>query len=94
MLHRMNTEEKPAEFGVMHLDRWTDSYRDNFNDIWVVKRHGRKQWELAERQPGNHTFLHSRHRKLECALEAANALCAERHARGSAAIAKSRGEGR
>ena len=79
MMHKMNIEEKPAEFGVMSLDRWTDSYRDNFNDIWVVKRHGRKQWEMAERGPGNKTVLHSRHRKLECALEAANDLYNSRH---------------
>lgn len=79
MLHKMNIEEMPAEFGAMTLDRWTDSYRDRFNDIWVLKRHDRKQWEMCERQAGNVTYLHSRHRDLEDALNAANALYAERH---------------
>lgn len=74
MLHRMNVEELPAEYGVMSFDRWTNSYRDTYNDIWVLRRHGRKQWELASREPGNQTKLWSRHRDLECALKAANAL--------------------
>lgn len=79
MLHRMDVEDKPAEFGVMYLDRWTDSYRDPYNDIFVVRRHARKQWELAERQRGNQTVLISRHRSLEVALTAANNLHADRH---------------
>lgn len=79
MLHRMSVEELPAEVGAMSFDRWTDGYRDNYNDIFVVRRHGRKQWEMAERGPGNQTILHSRHRNLECALAAANALYDSQH---------------
>lgn len=79
MLHKLNVEEMPLEVGFMSFDRWTDSYRCNFNDIWVLRRHGRKQWEMCERQAGNQTVLHSRHHSLEIALEKANALYAERH---------------
>lgn len=74
MLHRLNAEEMSAEVGVMSFDRWTDSYRDNYNNIWVVRRHAHKMWEMAERGPGNQTILHSRHRVLENALAAANRL--------------------
>jgi hypothetical protein len=75
----MNAEELPAEFGVMHFDRWTNSYRDNFNDIWLIKRHGRKRWELASREAGNQTKVWSRHNKIEAGLIAANALHNAKH---------------
>jgi hypothetical protein len=77
MLHRMNVEEMPAEFGAMFFDRWTSSYRDNFNDIFVTRR-GR-HWEMSERQAGNRTHVHSRHNSLERALTAANVLYDTQH---------------
>lgn len=79
VLHRLSAEELPAEFGAMSYDRWTGSYRDNFNDIFVSKRDGRKLWEMTERGPGNRTILHSRHRNLESALTAANTLYDSQH---------------
>ncbi len=80
MLHRMNVEELPSEFGVMSYDRWTHSYRDPFNDIFVTRRDGRKMWEMSERQRGNRTVTHSRHHSLERALTAANNLHASQRA--------------
>ncbi len=74
MLHKMDMppEGAPIEVGVMSFDRWTSSYRDTYNDIFVSRRFGRKTWEVTERGPGNRTILHSRHRRLEIALAAAN----------------------
>lgn len=80
MLHRMNAPELPAEYGVMTFDRWTGGYRDTYNDIFLIKRHGRKQWELASREAGNQTKLWSRHRDLECGLIAANKLHGKKRA--------------
>ena len=79
MLHKM-IGEMPTEVGAMTYDRWTGSYRDTYNDIWVLRRHGHKLWEMAERQAGNKTVLHSRHRDLKKALVAANALHDQRRA--------------
>ena len=58
----------------MTFDSWTNSYRDTYNDIFLVRRHGRKQWELTSREPGNMCKLWSRHRDLEKGLAAANSL--------------------
>ena len=79
VLHKMIPDELPAEFGVMHFDTWTNSYRDNYNDIFLVKRFDRKMWELASREPGNQTKVWSRHRDPMKGLEAANNLYAEKH---------------
>lgn len=67
-------DEMPEQVGFMHFDRWTGSYRDAFNDIFVSKRFGRKTWELTSRGPGNSTVRHSKHHVLARALNAANNL--------------------
>lgn len=81
MLHKMIPDEMPKEVGVMTWDSWTNSYRDTYNDIWLVKRHGRKQWELVSREPGNQSKLWSRHRDVGKGLDAANALHATKRGR-------------
>jgi hypothetical protein len=62
----------------LHFDNWTNSWRDRYNDVFVVRRAERKMWEVAERGPGNQTILHSRHRDLELAKVAAQAIIADR----------------
>ena len=82
VLHRMDMppEGAPAEVGVMSFDRWTHSYRDTYNNIWLVRRSGYKQWELISREAGNKSKLWSRHRDIETGLKAANRLHAEKSA--------------
>lgn len=69
----------PADRLEMHFDSWTGSYRDRFNDFWVLKRPTRKLWEVASREPGNQVVLHSRHRDLGHAIAAAQDAIRARH---------------
>ena len=74
-----NPETSPA--AKLHFDRWTNAYHDSFlNNAWVMRRHGRKQWEFATREYGNQTLLRGRFRNLADALRAADAFLIERDA--------------
>lgn len=61
------------------LDAWTGHYTDNFNDIFVGRRFGRKLWELSVREAGNQRVLHGRFRALDAALAAAENVSRTRH---------------
>jgi hypothetical protein len=69
----------PEEWLTLTFDRWTNDYRDQFNNVWVTQGLGRKLWAVASREGGNVTAIHSRHRCLDRALAAAKEVLILRH---------------
>ncbi len=53
------------------FDRFTGSYRDGGNDVFVVLPHNRKRWIVSSREAGNQIAVHSRHNDIDSALDAA-----------------------
>jgi hypothetical protein len=60
----------------LHFDRWTNSYRDRFNDVFVVQRAGK--WEVSSRGRGNSTLDHGSRADLTVALDLASTVICDR----------------
>ena len=62
----------------LFYDSWTDSFRDQYNDVWVSRPFERKLWTAAFRDSGNVSALVGRYRRVEDAIAAAGDVIAAR----------------